>query len=216
MSRLLLDVSMSLDGFVAGPNQTVEQPLCEGGELLHQWLTRLASFRERHGLSGGETNADTEVVEESLARTGAVVMGRRMFSGGEGPWEGDRQADGWWGDDPPFHVPAFVLTHHPRETVTKEGGTTFTFVAEGFEAALEEAREAAGDKDVLLAGGASVAQQYLRAGLVDELQIHLVPVLLGGGVSLSDRLATDPIELESTRVIDSPAVAHLRFVPRSE
>ncbi len=211
MARLTLDISMSLDGFIAGPNQTLEQPLGEGGERLHEWAFRLASFREPHGLSGGETGADDEIVKETLAATGAVVMGRRMFSGGEGPWEDDPNADAWWGDEPPFHVPVFVLTHHARETVHKQGGTSFTFVTDGIEAALEQAGAAAGDKDVALAGGASVVQQYLKAGLLNELQIHLVPVFLGGGVSLFDRLGVDPIKLEATRVIDSPSVTHLRF-----
>jgi dihydrofolate reductase len=211
MARLTLDITMSLDGFIAGPNQSLEQPLGEGGERLHEWLVRLASFRERHGLSGGETNADTEIVEESLGATGAVVMGRRMFSGGEGSWEGDPRADGWWGDEPPFHVPVFVLTHHPRETVVKQGGTTFAFVTDGIEAALEQAREAAGNKDVAVAGGASVVQQYLKAGLLDELQIHVVPLLLGGGVRLFDDLGSEQIELECTRVIQSPAVTHLKY-----
>jgi dihydrofolate reductase len=211
MARLTLDITMSLDGFIAGPNQSLEQPLGEGGERLHEWLVRLASFRERHGLSGGETNGDTEVVEESLRGTGAVVMGRRMFSGGEGPWEGDPRANGWWGDEPPFHAPVFVLTHHPRETVVKQGGTTFTFVTDGIEAALEQARAAAGNKDVAVAGGASVVQQYLKAGLLDELQIHVVPLLLGGGVRLFDQLGTEQVELEGTRVIQSPAVTHLTY-----
>jgi dihydrofolate reductase len=212
MAQLTLDISMSLDGFIAGPNQTLEQPLGEGGERLHEWAVRLASFRERHGLSGGETNADDEVVLESLRATGAVVMGRRMFSGGAGPWVDDPNAEGWWGDDPPFHVPVFVLTHHARGTVVKQGGTSFTFVTDGIEAALEQARAAAGDKDVTVGGGASVAQEYLKAGLLDELQIHVVPVLLGGGVRLFDGLGPDVIELESTRVIESPGVTHLRFV----
>jgi dihydrofolate reductase len=213
MARLTLDISMSLDGFIAGPNPTLEQPLGEGGERLHEWAFRLESWRERHGHSGGERNADDEVVQESLRATGAVVMGRRMFSGGAGPWEDDPRADGWWGDDPPFHVPVFVLTHHARETVTKQGGTSFSFVTAGIEAALEQARAAAGDKDVALAGGANAAQQYLKAGLLDELQIHLVPVLLGSGVRLFDRLGADPIELEATRMIASPFVTHLRFAP---
>jgi len=212
MPRLILDISMSLDGFIAGPNQTLEQPLGEGGELLHEWAFRLASWRKPHGLSGGETGTvDDVVVEESLGAQGAVVMGRRMFSGGEGPWEDDPNADAWWGDNPPFHVPVFVLTHHPRETVVKKGGTTFTFVTDGIESALEQARAAAGDKDVSLAGGAHVAQQYLKAGLLDELQIHLVPVLLGGGVRLFDQLGPDPTELQSTRVIESSGVTHLKF-----
>ena len=208
--KLRLDISMSLDGFVAGPSQTLEQPLGEGGEGLHEWVFRLASWREPHGLSGGDAEAvDNEVVAEGLRATGAVVMGRRMFSGGEGPWADDTNADGWWGDDPPFHVPVFVLTHHARETVIKEGGTSFTFVTEGVEAALEQARAAAGDKDVSLAGGANVVQEYLQAGLLDELQIHLVPVFLGGGVRLFDGL--EPIELETMRVIESDAVTHLKY-----
>ncbi len=149
MARLTLDISMSLDGFIAGPNQTLEQPLGEGGERLHEWAFRLASFREPHGLSGGETGADDEIVKETLAATGAVVMGRRMFSGGEGPWEDDPNADAWWGDEPPFHVPVFVLTHHARETVHKQGGTSFTFVTDGIEAALEQAEAAAGDRTSL-------------------------------------------------------------------
>jgi dihydrofolate reductase len=211
MARLNLDISMSLDGFIAGPNQTLEHPLGEGGERLHEWVVRLASWREPHGHSGGERNADDEVFAESVSATGAVVMGRRMFSGGEGAWEDDPNADGWWGDNPPFHVPVFVLTHQARETVVKEGGTSFTFVTDGIESALEQARAAAGDKDVSLAGGADVVQQYLKAGLLDELQIHLTPVFLGGGVRLFDRLGPDPVGIESTRVIESPTVTHLRY-----
>jgi dihydrofolate reductase len=211
MAKLICDISMSLDGFIAGPNQTLEQPLGEGGEQLHEWVVALASWRERHGMEGGETNADDEVVKESIAAQGAVVMGRRMFSGGEGRWEDDPNADGWWGDAPPFGVPVFVLTHHAREPVEKQGGTRFTFVTEGTEAALELAREAAGEKDVLLAGGANAVQQYLRAGLLDELQIHLVPLLLGSGVRLLDDVADGPVGLEITRVVDSPAVTHLKY-----
>ena len=211
MARLVLDISMSLDGFVAGPNLTLEQPLGEGGERLHEWVVPLASWREPHGLPGGETGPNDDLFAEGIRATGAVIMGRRMFSGGEGPWEDDPKADGWWGDDPPFHKPVFVLTHHARETENKQGGTTYTFVTEGIEAALEQARAAAGDKDVLLAGGANVAQEYLKAGLLDELHIHLPPILLGGGVRLFDQLGPDAIELEVTRVIESPSVTHLRF-----
>jgi dihydrofolate reductase len=211
MARLICDISMSLDGFIAGPNQTLEQPLGEGGEQLHEWAFGLASFRERHGMEGGETNADDDVVRESLAVQGAVVMGRRMFSGGAGRWEDDPNADGWWGDAPPFGVPVFVLTHHAREPVEKQGGTSFTFVTEGTEAALELAREAAGEKDVLVAGGANAVQQYLRAGLLDELQIHLVPLLLGSGVRLLDDVADGPVALELARVVDSPTVTHLKY-----
>jgi dihydrofolate reductase len=208
MTRLMLDISMSLDGFVAGPNRTLEEPLGEGGELLHEWIVRLATWREEHGLTGGETGVDDQIVAERIAATGAYIMGRRMFSGGEGPWDEDPRADGWWGDDPPFHVPVFVLTQHARETVVKEGGTTFAFVTDGIESALEQARAAAGGQDVALAGGASVAQQYLRAGLLDEVQLHIAPVLLGGGVRLFD---AEPARLEVTRVVESPAVTHLTF-----
>jgi dihydrofolate reductase len=211
VTRLISDISISLDGFVAGPNQTLEQPLGEGGERLHEWAVRLASFRERHGLEGGERDADDELVAESLRATGAVVMGRRMFSGGDGPWDEDPNADGWWGDDPPFHVPVFVLTHHPRETVVKEGGTSFVFVTGGIEAALEQARAAAGDKDVSVGGGASIIQQYLRAGLLDELQIHVAPVLLGSGVRLFEPLGIEPVALQTDRVLSSPYATHLRF-----
>jgi dihydrofolate reductase len=210
---LKLDISMSLDGFVAGPNQTLEEPLGAGGERLHEWAVAALSWREAHGLSGGETNVDDEVVQEGLRSTGATVMGRRMFSGGEGPWEDDPRADGWWGDEPPFHHPVFVLTHHAREPVAKRGGTTFTFVTDGIEVALEQARGAAGDKDVAVGGGADVAQQYLEAGLLDELQVHVAPVLLGDGVRLfGGRLTGALRELECTRVLESPSgVAHLRY-----
>jgi dihydrofolate reductase len=210
MAKLKVDISMSLDGFVAGPNPTLEEPLGEGGDRLHEWALALASWRRPHGLSGGETNASSAVVDESLDATGAVVMGRRMFSGGEGPWGDDPNADGWWGDEPPFHVPVFVLTRHDRETVTKEGGTSFIFVTKGIEAALEQSRAAAGDKDVLVAGGASAVQQYLEAGLLDELQVNVAPVLLGGGTRLFGDSGAEQA-LEITRVVEAPAVTHLRY-----
>jgi dihydrofolate reductase len=209
MDKVKFDITMSLDGFIAGPNQSLEQPLGEGGDRIHEWMYGLASFRGPHGLEGGETNADSEVLEEAVAKNGAVLMGRRMFSSGEGPWEDDLKADGWWGDDPPFHVPVFVLTHHARETVTKEGGTSFTFVTDGLEAALEQARAAAGEKNVAVAGGASVVQQCLDAGLVDEFQVHVAPLFLGDGVRLFDRLGVK--QLEGIRVIESPTVTHLRY-----
>jgi dihydrofolate reductase len=210
MTRLTLDISMSLDGYVAGPNQTLEEPLGAGGELLHEWVFPVKTWREAHGEEGGETGIDDEIVAETTGAAGAVIMGRRMFSGGEGPWEVDPRADGWWGDEPPFHVPVFVLTHHSRETVVKEGGTTFAFVTEGIEAALEQAKAAARERDVAVAGGASVAQQYLRAGLLDEIQVHVAPVLLGGGVRLFAE-SDEPLRLQSTRVLSSPRVTHLRF-----
>ena len=209
MGKVKLDISMSLDGFVAGPNPTLEEPLGKGGESLHDWVTALESWRKPHGLAGGEVNASSAVVDEHVGSLGATVMGRKMFSGGSGPWEDDPKADGWWGDDPPFHHPVFVLTHHPRETATKQGGTTFTFVTDGIESALEQARAAAGDRDVAVAGGADVAQQVLEAGQLDELQLHVAPVFLGGGVRLFEG---DPrAGLEPIHVVDAPGVAHLKY-----
>jgi dihydrofolate reductase len=210
MTRLVLDISMSLDGFVAGPNPSREHPLGEGGERLHEWAFGLVSWREPHGLEGGVANVDAEVLEEAFANAGAVIMGRGMFGGGSGPW-GEPPWDGWWGEEPPFKVPVFVLTHHAREPLERRGGTGFTFVTDGVEAALEQARAVAGERDVALGGGAHVAQQYIRAGLLDELQIHLVPVLLGGGVRLFDWLGPEHVELECTRVVESPALTHLRY-----
>jgi dihydrofolate reductase len=209
--QVSFDITMSLDGFVAGPNQTLEEPLGRGGEQLHEWITATAAWRERHGHEGGEADADSGVVAESVARQGALVMGRRMFSGGEGPWEDDPNADGWWGDDPPFHMPVFVLTHHPREPVEKEGGTTYTFVTDGIESAVEQARAAAGHKDVVVVGGGDVIQQALAAGLIDEFQLHIAPVLLGDGVRLFDRLGSEPPAVEVTRAIESPAVTHVTY-----
>jgi dihydrofolate reductase len=213
MAKLILDISMSLDGFVAGPNQTLDEPLGENGERLHEWAVATKTFRERHGRPGGETNVDDEIVREGLANTGATVMGRRMFSGGEGPWEEDPNADAWWGDDPPFHHPVFIVTHHPREPITKAGGTTFTFVTDGIEAALEQARSAAGDRDVAVGGGANVAQQYLAAWLLDELRIHVAPVLLGDGFRLfENHLSEAPGDLECTSAVTSPTgAAHLVY-----
>jgi dihydrofolate reductase len=209
MGKVFAEISMSLDGFIAGPKPTLKEPLGQGGEQLHEWVVKLATWRKSHGKSGGEVNSDSDVIEETLARTGAVIMGRKMFSGEQGPWEDDPNADGWWGDNPPFHVPVFILTHHKRERVNKKGGTSFTFVTDGIENALERALAAAKGKDVQIAGGANAIQQFIKAGLLDELQIHVVPVLLGGGVRLLENLG-DP-KLEKTRVIDSPAVTHLKF-----
>lgn len=211
MAQVFADISISLDGFVAGPNPTLEQPLGEGGEQLHEWAFQLASFRERHGLEGGVRDDDDAFYAQSLAAIGAVVMGRKMFSGGEGPWEDDPKADGRWGDDPPFHVPVFVLTHHPRPPLQKEGGTSFTFVTDGIAAVLERAREAAKDQDVSVGGGASVIQQLLRDGLFHELRIHVAPILLGGGTRLFEPLGVEPLPLETTRVASSPNVTHLHF-----
>jgi dihydrofolate reductase len=210
---VIFDITMSLDGFVAGPDPSLDDPLGRGGEPLHDWTTSTRAWRERHGLEGGEENAASELVAAGIARQGAVIMGRRMFSGGSGPWASDPNREGWWGEDPPFRNPVFVLTHHAREPVTKDNGTTYTFVTDGIEAALEPAREAAGDKDVLVAGGGETIQQYLAAGMIDEFEIHVAPILLAGGTPLfgdpGANASTPRVEL--TRVVSSPGAAHLRY-----
>lgn len=208
MSRLRFQISVSLDGFVAGPNPSEEHPLGEGGMQLHEWVFKLAAWRKSHGREGGEVNASSAVVEGTLENVGATIMGRNMFGGGPGSW-GDDPWEGWWGDDPPFHHPVFVLTHHERERLDKDGGNSFTFVTDGIESALEQAKEAAGGKDVVLGGGAEVAQQYLAAGLIDELLLNVVPVLLGGGTRLFSGLPD--VELEQVQAIEAPGVAHLTY-----
>ena len=200
---------MSLDGFVAGQDQSLENPLGVGGHLLHDWMRAMAAWRRDAGLQGGEVNASTAVYEQD-DNAGAVIMGRNMFGGGTGPW-GDDPWQGWWGDDPPFHLPVFVLTHHDRDPLELAGGTSFTFVSGGIDTALRLARQAANGRDVSISGGASVAKQYLAAGLVDEMEIHLVPVLLGAGVRLFDDPAASAIALEQVRVIEAPGVTHLTY-----
>lgn len=198
MSRLRFRISMSLDGFVAGPEQSVKNPLGVGGMRLHEWVFPLKSWRAAHAMSGGETNESARVVEESMAGIGATIMGRHMFGGHPGGWDKAKPWNGWWGDDPPFH--------HP--------GSTFYFVTTGIEAALRDARRAAGGRDVALAGGAKVAQQYLKAGLVDEMEINLVPVLLGSGELLFDGVGDDLHGLQLARTVAMPNVTHLKFARR--
>jgi len=214
MSKLRFKIMMSLDGFVAGPSQSVENPLGIGGTRLAEWAFQLAAFRKRLGMEGGEVNDSTQVVEESWVNIGATVMGRNMFGGHPGPWHAENPWTGWWGANPPFHHPVFVLTHHAREPLVLEGGTTFTFVTEGITQALELARRAAGGKDVSLAGGAKAAQQYLAAGLVDEMEINLVPTLLGSGERLFDGVGDDLHGLELVRTVATPTVTHLKFARR--
>ena len=211
MSKLRFRISTSLDGFVAGPNQSLQEPLGIGGEGLHEWVVALETWRRAHGKTDGEVNESTAVMEEELTNIGATIMGRNMFGGHPGPWSGTDPWMGWWGEDPPYHHPVFVLTHHARAPLAMEGGTTFHFVTDGIASALEQARRAAGDKDVWLAGGAKAAQQYLAAGLVDEMEIHLAPVLLGGGERLFDRLGDDLHGLALVRTIATPNVTHLKF-----
>lgn len=208
MAKVKCQISISADGYSAGPNQGEEHPLGEGGEGLHDWVVKLAAWREPHGREGGEVNASSEIFEEASGNTGAVVMGRNMFGPVRGPWT-EPLWNGWWGDEPPFHVPVFVLTHHEREQLTL-GDTTFHFVTEGPERAVELAREAASDQDVSVGGGAETIQQLIRAGLLDELLINQVPVILGGGVRLLDDIPPS-VKLEQTRVIEAPGVAHLFY-----
>jgi dihydrofolate reductase len=206
---LKFEISVSLDGYAAGPNQSEEHPLGEGGEQLHEWVIKLAAWRQPHGYEGGEVNASTPLVEELESGYGALIMGRNMFGGGPGPW-GEEPWRGWWGEEPPFHAPVFVLTHHEREPLTL-GETTFTFVTDGIESALEQAREAAGGGDVSIGGGAEAIQQYLAAGLVDQMQLNVVPVLLGGGTRLFEGGAGAGLNLEQTLVVQTPDVTHLRY-----
>lgn len=210
MNQVRYGVSISLDGYVAGKDQSGEHPLGVHGELLHEWMRELAVWRAGAGLEGGVTNASTAVFVEDDAEAGAVIMGRNMFGGGPGPWP-EPAWNGWWGEDPPFHLPVFVLTHHPRPMLRLEGGTTFTFVTDGVASALAQARRAAAGRDIAISGGGSVGRQFLAAGLIDELDLHLVPVLLGGGVSLFGGDAPVVQRFTQVRAIEAPGVTHLRY-----
>jgi dihydrofolate reductase len=207
MSSVTCHISISLDGFVAGPNQSVQDPIGQGGMRLHEWALATDSWRRQQGLEGGEHNPSSEVIDEVERNVGAYVMGRKMFGGGDGSW--DESWRGWWGEDPPYHTPVFVLTNHPREPLPMDGGTTFHFVTDGIESALAQARAAAGDKDVAIAGGASTVRQYLAAGLLDELYLHVVPVVLGAGERLLENVG-DPT-LEAVKVVAAPGVTHMKY-----
>jgi dihydrofolate reductase len=211
MTKLRLTISMSLDGFVAGPNQSIENPLGIGGMKLHEWVIGLRAWRAAHGMEGGEVNESSRVVEESVENRGATIMGRNMFGGHPGAWDPNKSWDGWWGNDPPFHHPVFVITHHARPPLKLEGGNSFTFVTDGIESALKQARAAANGKDISLAGGAKVCQEYLRAGLVDEMNINVAPILLGAGERLFENIGDDLHGLKLARTIATPNVVHLRF-----
>src|SRR4051794_22766524 len=247
MSKLRCHISISADGFVAGPNQSEQNPLGEGGERLHDWIVPLAAWREGHGKQGGEVNESARIVEESRENIGAGVMGRNMFGPvGGGDWGdedneaallvkkprenggagvrapnmsapvgggdgGEEQGKGGGGDNPPYHNDVFVVTHHPRDPVEMQGGTTYHFVTDGIERALRLAKESANDQDVMLWGGAQIINQYLAAGLLDELELHIVPVLLGDGARLFDNLGGAEIELEQVRAVEAPGVTHLKY-----
>jgi len=202
---------MSLDGFVAGPNQSVENPLGIGGMRIHEWAFALEAWRAQHGLEGGEVNESAQVMKESVENLGATIMGRNMFGGHPGPWDPNKPWNGWWGEDPPYHHPVFVLTHHPRETLVLQGGNSFTFVTDGIESALEQAQRAARGKDVSLAGGAKAAQQYLKADLVDEMELSIAPTLLGSGERLFEGLGDNLHGLRLVRTVAAPDVIHLKF-----
>ncbi|CAL9488552.1 dihydrofolate reductase family protein [Streptomyces sp. enrichment culture] len=195
------DLAITLDGYVAGPNVTLDNPGGDGGEPIFDWIHTLASWRERQGMTGGAENRDSELMREWFDATGAVVMGRTMYDTGEE----------FWGDNPPFRTPVFVLTHRPRPTLVKEGGTSFIFVTDGIHSALEQARAAAGDRNVDIGGGAHTVRQYLAAGLVDELQLHVVPTLLGDGLRLFEGLGTGRRDLEQVRVVETPLATHLKY-----
>ncbi len=214
MAKLRFTISVSLDGFTAGPNQGVDQPLGIGGESLHDWVVALAAWREPHGMEGGEENESSKVLQENMSNIGATNMGRNMFGGHPGPWDRNEPWQGWWGVNPPFHHPVFVITNHARAPFELEGGTTFHFVTGGIEEALEQALEAAGGRDVSLGGGANVAQQYLAAGLVDEMELHLVPILLGSGERLFDGVGVGLHGLLLVRTIAAGNVVHLKFSKR--
>jgi dihydrofolate reductase len=209
MSKVRVHIGISADGYVAGPNQSEENPLGEGGEELHAWMLELKAWREPHGREGGVVNVSSEILEEANVNVGAEIMGRGKFGPpGGGPWP-DEPWNGWWGDDPPFHKPVFVLTHHEREPLTLSD-TTFTFVTDGIESALAAAREAAGDQDVFVGGGASTINQYLAAGLVDEIEVFVAPLILGGGERLFEGIGPD-LKLEQLRAVEAPGVAHLKY-----
>ncbi|MDO8211183.1 dihydrofolate reductase family protein [Conexibacter sp. CPCC 206217] len=204
MSKVTAHMAMSLDGFIAGPNAGIGNPLGDGGERVHEWIIGLKSWRERQGRDGGSTGPDDDAIAAAMSNWGAIVMGRRMFDEGEEPW----------GANPSFHAPVFVVTHEPRETLQREGGTSYTFVTDGLEVALEQARAAAGDRNVDVAGGADTIRQFLHARLLDELLIHLVPIVLGGGNRLFDGLDPELVSFEKARVVDTEAVTHIALRPR--
>jgi dihydrofolate reductase len=209
------NLAMSVDGFVAGPDQGLEYPLGIGGPQLHEWVFETRTGRGMVGDEGGEAGVDDDFVARGFTGIGAWIMGRNMFGPVRGPWQDDSWK-GWWGDEPPYHNQVFVLTHHPRASIAMEGGTTFHFVTDGIEAALERAFDAADGDDVRLGGGAATVQQYLRAGLVDDLHVAIVPVLLGRGERLFVGLGGGPEGYECVEFVASPAVAHVRFAPTAK
>ncbi len=214
MTKLRLNITMSLDGYIAGPNQSVDNPLGEGGMALHEWAFATRAFRAMHGMQGGESGPEDAIVTELFENLGATIMGRHMFGGGDGPWGSDPWR-GWWGENPPYHTPVYVLTHHARPPLKMEGGTTFYFATDGIESALERARESAAGKDISLGGGADAVQQYLAAGLIDEMDIHVVPLMLGDGARLFERTGGRQTAYECVRLVRSPLASHYKYRKRA-
>lgn len=209
MSIVRFQVAISVDGYIAGPDQSRANPIGVGGMRLHQWMFELDSWREGMGKKGGRANASSQVIDEARVNIGAHIMGRNMFGGGPGPRPDDPPWTGWWGQDPPYHTPVFVLTHHPRPPLEMAGGTTFHFVTDGVHSALARAREVAGDRDVVIGGGADAIRQFLAAGLVDEFELHIVPVVLGAGERPLDGVGD--LALEQVRALEAPGVAHVKY-----
>jgi dihydrofolate reductase len=207
------NIAMSLDGYAAGPDQDVDNPLGVGGPQLHAWIFATRTGRRMLGMDGGDEGVDDGFLAAGDRGIGATIMGRNMFSPIRGPWN-DEKWTGWWGDDPPYHHPVFVLTHHARPSIPMEGGTTFHFITDGIESALERAFDAANGSDVRLGGGAATIQQYLRAGLIGEMHVAIVPVLLGGGERLFDHLDGAP-GYECVEFVSSPSVSHVRLAPKA-
>jgi dihydrofolate reductase len=202
--------AVSVDGYAAGPDQDLDNPLGVGGMALHEWVFPTRTFRRMGSQEGGEEGLDDDFAARGDTGIGATIMGRNMFAPLRGPW-GDSNWTGWWGDNPPFHHPVFVLTHHPQPSISMQGGTTFHFVSDGIRAALERAFDAAGGADVRLGGGTATVQQYLRAGLIDDLHLAIVPILLGSGERLFDHLDGGPVGYECVEFVSSPSVLHVRF-----
>jgi dihydrofolate reductase len=205
------NIAVSVDGYAAGPNQGIDDPLGVGGPGLHEWIFKTRYGRRMIGEEGGDEGLDDQFLARGDVGIGATIMGRNMFGPIRGPWA-DEKWKGWWGDNPPYHHQVFVLTHEPRASIPMEGGTTFKFVTDGIESALTQAFAAAGGLDVRLGGGAATIQQYLRARLIDEMHIAIVPIFLGGGERLFDHLAGGPVGYECVELVSSPSVTHARFV----
>jgi dihydrofolate reductase len=210
MTKVRFRIAISLDGYAAGPNQSVDNPLGVGGQRLHEWVFPLKFFKAMQGQSGGIVNESNRVTEESFANLGATVMGRNMFGGQPGDWSKTNPWTGWWGKNPPYHHPVFVLTHHAREPLTLSD-TTFHFVTGGIDDALAQARRAAGAKDVALAGGTSVGRQFLERGLVDEMELNVAPVMLGAGERLIEGLSDELYGMRVTRIVPTAEVTHIKY-----